>query len=415
MRARGRRNRMLLHKVFSAVCLFAALVGFAMAQRATAGSEIETLENLLRKNPDDPVIVYNLAAEYAVKQDRRRTLDLLRQLAGLPGGLDPSQYRGFAFVRDEPEFKKLVAEIQRKNIPIVHSKPVFTFAERDLFPEGMAYDPVTRCVYAGSVKRKIVWTDASGIEKELAAPGQDGLAIVLGLHLDAQRRLWAVSSAFPEIKGEGHAETGLFVYDLERHKLVKKILLPPNAPGFLNDVVTTASGEAYTTNTSTGAVYFAGEHESNLQEFLPAETVPGANGIALSDDGRTLFVAGDFGIYRVDLKTKAVQKLAKTGAAIIDGSIDGLYFYRNSLVGIQNGIHPGRIVRFYLDQTLTRIDRWEILEAYNPLFENPTTGSFDGNSLLFFANTQSHKVTFGKPLPPVRELREIRILRIPLS
>src|SRR5262249_29506706 len=124
----------------------------------------------------------------------------------------------------------------------------------------------------------------------------------------------------------------------------------------------------------------------------------------------------DFGIYRVDLKTKVIQPLAKADSKIIDASIDGLYFYHNNLIGIQNGIHPGRIVRFYLDATQTKTTRWEVLETYNPLFENPTTGSLDGDSLLFFANTQSHKVDFGKaPPPPVSTLHEIKILRIPLS
>ena len=126
-------------------------------------------------------------------------------------------------------------------------------------------------------------------------------------------------------------------------------------------------------------------------------------------------MAGDFGISRVDLKTKAVQPLAKANAEIIAASLDGLYFYRNTLVGIQNGIHPGRVVRFYLDATLTKITRWEILESYNPLFENPTTGSLYGNSLLFFANTQSHKITFGQPLPPVDTLHEIKILQLSLD
>jgi len=70
------------------------------------------------------------------------------------------------------------------------------------------------------------------------------------------------------------------------------------------------------------------------------------------------------------------------------------------------------VVRFYLDSALTRITRGEILETYNPLFENPTTGCLDGDSLLFMANTQLHKWVPGKPMPPVSELHDIRILRI---
>ena len=174
-----------------------------------------------------------------------------------------------------------------------------------------------------------------------------------------------------------------------------------------------STGKAYVTNTQEGSVYCTKNGSQELELFLAANTVSGANGIAVGDDEKTLFVAGDFGIYRVDLGTKSVTELQKT-SDVIDASIDGLYFYKQSLVGIQNGIHPGRVVRFYLDPTLAKITRSEILETYNPEFENPTTGSLDGDSLLFMANTQLHKWSPGKPLLPPSDLHDIQILRIPL-
>jgi hypothetical protein len=61
------------------------------------------------------------------------------------------------------------------------------------------------------------------------------------------------------------------------------------------------------------------------------------------------------------------------------------------------------------------IKREEILETYNPAFENPTTGSLDGDSLLFMANTQLHKWRSDEPLPPPNAFHEIQILRIPLD
>jgi len=55
---------------------------------------------------------------------------------------------------------------------------------------------------------------------------------------------------------------------------------------------------------------------------------------------------------------------------------------------VQNGVHPGRVVRLRLDATLGRIVGWEVLEAYAPWIETPTTGALDGDSLLYLANTQ---------------------------
>ena len=378
--------------------------------------EIDRFQNQLKGSPNDPVLLYNLAADYAAKCDRAATLKLLHMVANLPGGLDPDAYRGFASIRDSEEFKAIVAQVRAKNPPRVQSQSAFVIKEPDLFPEGMAYSRYSGRAYAGSVKRKIVWTDKTGDVHDLVKPGEDGLGYVAGLHVDETRKqLWAVSSRFGDAPEAADMIPGLFQYDLATGKRLNTYVPPDRTGGFLNDVtIVHSTGEAYTTNTDNGAVYIAKNGSHVLQMYLPEGTVPGANGIALSDDEKTLFVAGDFGITRVDLRTKSAAVLP-TPAEVIDASVDGLYFYRQSLVGIQNGIHPGRVVRFYLDPTLTKITRGEVLETYNPGFENPTTGCLDADSLLFMANTQLHRWTPDKPLPPVRELHDIQILRITLA
>jgi len=381
---------------------------------AEVDAEIRHLEQLTKAHNNDPVVLYNLAADYATKCDTATTLKLLRQVADAKGGLDPAEYRSFAYLRDTPEFKAIAAEIRRKNPSLIQSKPAFVIKEPNLFPEGMAYAHFNDRVYAGSVQRKIVWTDKTGELHDLVKAGEDNLAYVGGLHVDeARKQLWAVSSRFGDAELPG-AVYGLFKYDLTTGKRIATFAAPSNLGG-LNDVaVVPSTGQACSTNSLEGSVYCTEAGSQDLKMFLPAGTVSFANGITVSDDEKVLFVAGDFGIYRADLKTKAVAELQKP-ADVIDASIDGLYFYKQSLVGIQNAIHPGRVVRFYLDPTLTRITRSEILETYNPAFENPTTGSLDSDSLLFMANTQLHKWAPGKPMPPASELHNVQILRIALA
>jgi sugar lactone lactonase YvrE len=379
-------------------------------------SEIKHLQQLTNVHPGDPVVLYNLAADYAEKCDGANTLKLLRQVADLRGGLDPGEYRGFAYLRDTPEFKEIVAKIRLKNKPRIQSKPAFVIKEPNLFPEGMAYARYNGRVYAGSVQRKIVWTDKTGQLHDFVKVGADNLAYVAGLHVDETRKeLWAVSSRFGNTAELSGTVQGLFKYDLTTGKRLETFIAPDQSSGFLNDVaIVPSTGKAYVTNTLEGSVYCTKTGSHELELFLPPGTVAGANGIAISDDERILFIAGDFGISRVDLRTKSAASLQKP-SDVIDASIDGLYFYRQSLVGIQNGIHPGRVMRFYFDPTLTKITSSEILETYNPAFENPTTGSLDGDSLLFIANTQLHKWHPNKPLPSSNGLSDIQILRIPLD
>jgi sugar lactone lactonase YvrE len=378
-------------------------------------AEIAHLRQLLDAKTHDPVLLYNLAADYAEECDSSTVLKLLEEVAHENGGLDPGAYRGFAYLNAKPEFQTIVNEIRKKNTARIQSKLAFVIKEPDLFPEGMAYARYSGRVYAGSVQRKIVWTDKTGALHDLVKSGEDGLGYVAGLHIDeARKQLWAVSSKFGNAPDVADMVQGLFQYDLNTGKRVATFVAPNKSAGYLNDVaIATLTGKAYTTNTLEGSVYRTKAGSQELELFLPRDTVPGANGIALSDDEKTLFVAGDFGIQRVDLATKTVAPLKKAND-IIDASIDGLYSYRQSLVGIQNGIHPGRVVRFYLDPALTRITNWEILETYNPAFENPTTGSLDNDSLLFMANTQLHKWSPGKSLPAPDSLKDIQILRISL-
>lgn len=179
---------------------------------------------------------------------------------------------------------------------------------------------------------------------------------------------------------------------------VRALRLPAGRKGFLNDlVIDPSTGTLYTTNTSTGAVMQATRRDTELRVLLPDDAVPGANGIALAPDGRVLFVAGDEAITRVDLGSGKAARLERAGQ-IVDGSIDGL-----------NGVHPGRVVRFSLDGQLRRIERMEVLEAYAPWIDGPTTGAIDGDSLLYLANTQLRR-WYGAPAPgePV-QVRRIQL------
>jgi hypothetical protein len=97
-----------------------ALPGISVAQCLPKNSsqneaEIEHLRDSLRKQPGDPVLLYNLAADYATECDQATTLAFLRQASQGSGGLDPSAYRGFAFLHDTSEFQAIVADIRRKN------------------------------------------------------------------------------------------------------------------------------------------------------------------------------------------------------------------------------------------------------------------------------------------------------------
>jgi hypothetical protein len=380
--------------------------------------EIEALQKILAAHPDDPAALFNLALDCATIGDGAKALDLLDKMAEAHTGMDPKAPAGRPFkkIANDARFLSLVAQIEKENPPVVRSTTVLLIHERDLLPEGIAYDPVGKTFYLSSIgKHKILAVNLDGLARDFKSSGQDGLGDTLGMKVDAKRRiLWVVSDSFAPAAQNNAEHGGLFQYDLKTGALRFKHLLPPDAKGFLNDVALSSTGEAFTTNTSTGAVFRASPDHDGLEPFLPPNSVVQANGIAISPDDKQLFVAGWIGVARIDMATRQVQLLAKPHN-IADANLDGLYFYKGSLVGIQNpDVHPGRVLRYYLNPAKNTITRAEVLEAYNPIFDVPTTGTLVGDFFYFAANPQLDKRKEDGSMPSLGELQDIHIVRLKL-
>ena len=104
---------------------------------------------------------------------------------------------------------------------------------------------------------------------------------------------------------------------------------------------------------------------------------------ALSTDGHRLFVP-DYsrGIGIVDLASRQV-KLLEHPKELSLGGIDGMYLVGRTLIAIQNGTVPERLIRMTLDASLTHVLEWETIEANWPGLGDPTHGVVVGASILF--------------------------------
>lgn len=297
----------------------------------------------------------------------------------------------------------------------------FTIPERDLIPEGITYDPISKAFFVGSMyKRKIVRIDSAGNVSDFTGEGQDLLTSVIGMKVDAEHQvLWAVHTGPIYIPGKGLTDqamwtTGLFKYDLESHRLLRKYFPAKGSDknGF-NDLVLGSKGDVYVTATSLGAVYHLNPRTDSLILFLKNPDFMGANGICLSPDERTLFVATDKGITTIDLKSSNYTFLA-TSDSMETGGIDGLYFYHNSLVAVQNGFKPTPIYQFFLDKNLKRITHRKLLVQNPPEYKSPTTGVIVGDWFYYIANSQMGKFTPEGIIFPLEKLQNVFIVKIKL-
>jgi sugar lactone lactonase YvrE len=363
--------------------------------------------------PDNACVLYYVAAIYAQAGHPREAMDILRRMAGTHAGLDPRLRDGFQSLAGDPEFLRLKEEIRRANPPVKKAQPAFVISERDLMPEGIAWSARRERFYLGSAKRKIIVVDRAGRVEDFVPPGGGGLGFVLGLRVDDERgELWAVSE---QLSPQPGLVRGIFRYRLSDGKLLAKYPAAPEGADLVNDLVVAPDGSVYATATNSGSLLRIPPGGAKLEIFLPPHSLPDPNGMTVSQDGRFLFVAGWYGITRVDLKSKAAL-LLKGEAQISVGCIDGLYEYAGDLIGIQNCVHDtGRVLRLHLNPERDTIVSARVLESYNPLFETITTGAIAGHDFYFAANTQIHKMAKDGSIPPGVGFNPIQVLRLPLD
>jgi hypothetical protein len=156
-----------------------------------------------------------------------------------------------------------------------------------------------------------------------------------------------------------------------------------------NDLAIASTGDVYLTDTRAGAVWRLAHGADHLTRA--PNRFDFANGIALSAEGNLLYVSTfPDGITLIDLKTNLARPIGR-GSGLCLAAIDGLYFYRGALIAIQNGFMTPRVVRLGLSPDLRAIERFDVLERRNPLFEGITTGVVVGDEFFYMANIQDDK------------------------
>jgi DNA-binding beta-propeller fold protein YncE len=180
----------------------------------------------------------------------------------------------------------------------------------------------------------------------------------------------------------------VFKYNLDTGKLIKKYVLK-NEPDkhFLNDLTVNSNGDVYLTDTIYGAIYFISATGDEITEFFKLGKTSYPNGIDLSADGKRLFVALDGKIATIDLRNKKNLDLAMPQTAQV-GGIDGLYFYKNSLIAVQPDDAGKTIVRYFLNERHDAVVKIEIVEANHKLLNQPTTGTLVEKDFYYIANSQ---------------------------
>ena len=373
--------------------------------------------------PDHPRYLYNLACRLALTGEGGEAVRVLERLVAMGLTFDVAADEDFASLRGTPGFAEVKARMDALKEPAGEARRAFSLADPQFIPEGIAHDPADGSFFVGSVrKREIVRVKKNGLAERIAGR-EKGLDSVLGMAVDpARRALWACSSALPEMEGYAAADEGraaLVRIELPAGKPVRRIPIPTGGGVHnCNDLAVGPSGEVYVADSVGGALYRLPPSGQTLEEWVPSGTFRLPNGLAIGEGGGgggRLYVS-DYaaGLFAVDLGSRTATPLAHPHDLVLRG-IDGLTAVPGrpgTLLAIQNGIRPYRVLRLDLGPDGLAVTGGEVLLRSHPDFDEPTLGVVVGDRLFLVANSHWNRIGADHALPPAAELTPPIVLEL---
>lgn len=364
-------------------------------------------------------VTYALASAFALTGDTAGAFATLRHFAALGYSADLAADSDFVRLRGNEAYAELTRRLERNGEPVVASRVAFELPQRELLTEGIAHDARDDVFYVGSVHQsKIFRVTRKGTVSEFA-PELPGRWAPMGLRVDRKRgALWVATAALPQTAGYSPSDSGrsaILRYELRSGRLTARYDAPADgAARVIGDLIVTRGGDVYATDSRAPVLYRVPARGDTLERLVESPLLLSAQGLALTPDERSLYVA-DWarGILRVDLRGRSVS-LVEAADSVLALGVDGLYFHRGSLIGIQNGVTPHRVARFTLSPAGDRLLRAEVLERAHPRYEEPTLGVLVDGALYYIANAQWERFGEDGRIAKPETLEPPTVLRLPL-
>jgi hypothetical protein len=173
-------------RIVAAVLAALVSAGRPASQRApqqpqTSTPRVVELAQLLRQAPENPGVLLRYAKALAAAGRPNEAVRALDEAIDL--GLDPGDedLRPFQASKGVRGITALLRKAAAARQVVSTSRVAFRVAERDLIPEGVAYDPSDGVFFISSVHKRMIVRVAPGAAAERFSGPDDGLWAVLGM------------------------------------------------------------------------------------------------------------------------------------------------------------------------------------------------------------------------------------------
>jgi len=390
------------------------------AYKAKANSEFQTLiQKALLLNPRHQGALYYAGIASCLEGKPYEAVKYLEKSIAIDSRYPISTNPDLLVLHSREDFRNLLQFQSASNTPIISSDTAFVIPDRQLHAEGIAYDSKTNTFFLGSIhKRKIIKIDADGTVKDFSPNPIQGMASIFGLKVDAKKRLlWACSSAVPETNSyHASMRSAVFKFNIDSNSLLETYEPDSTIKGAIfGDLILSPTGDVFVSDSKNNIIFKLNESSKRLEIYYTSSEFRNIQGLTFSDDGQFLYVADYLeGIFILPIETKLLIKLRELPLTSLKG-IDGLLIYNNSLLAIQNGVFPLRVVRYQLNEQGTSIQAAHPIDSHHPAFNEPTLGTIVGDKLYYIANSQWSGYDDRHMIKPADQLQDIVILKCNLA
>ena len=287
--------------------------------------------------------------------------------------------------RLDPDYALLFgARTAGNRVPIEASRPLATLPAEAQLVEGVARDPETGDLYATTVISRALFV------KRGEAPWErielDEAGSLSGIAWDAKRKLfWIASGVLPQTPGDPVYSAALG-FDPRQGKVVRKLYANGMVP--LGDIAVGEDGLVYAANPLAGEIHFSDpDRDEGFRALVGQGIFRSPQGMVPVPDTNLLIVSDyGYGLAALDRSNGKVWRI--TGASVFLDGIDALQRHGRSLIAVQNGHRPMRILKLDMAKDWLSIEKVTVLESAHPAWTEPVGGTVEDGELLYVGNGQ---------------------------
>ena len=397
---------------------------YASARTAVRAGDLAEAQRMLdaamRAWPTQSAYAASLATVAARRDDKAMLVTALNRLAVLEAGAEILHDSAIvAVAARNASVAAAHRRLERAVQPQADSHVEITLADSTMFPEGAALNPRNGALYVTSIRhRTIVEIDAKGRERDVLPRGRPELGAMLAVRVDADgEHLWATMVGHPYMQGYTAADSALAALvriRISDGKVVGRWDFDANTKHIPGDLAVAPNGDVFISDSQSPVLY---RLRPGAKQFEPITHAyfRSLQGMAIAGGGRTMYLADySHGLLRLDLTSGGVQ-LVKHADSISTRGLDGIVLHGSSIIAVQNGSMPARIVRYELDSMGTAIRSARTIDRQPDIADEPTNGMIVGNDFVYIANSQWEKYDGKGNRLASRALHPPRLLRLPLG